>query len=141
MLSERLVPSTATDGSVPRDAFRGFSQAQVRAIFRENQEQEEARKDQDDFERDEDLRFQDSMGSVNRYLDWQERQERREKERLKQEHLEGLRQQMEEQRMRREKDREEKFGSVNNDFFDGFFLAFSFFRYILLSSAFGKSAR
>jgi hypothetical protein len=125
MLSERLVPSTATDGFVPRDAFRGFSQAQVRAIFRENQEQEEARKDQDDFERDEDLRFQDSMGSVNRYLDWQERQERREKERLKQEHLEGLRQQMEEQRMRREKDREEKFGSVNNDFFD----------------AFGKSAR
>lgn len=123
MLSEERISTFSPHFS--RDAFRGFSQAQVRSIFKENQRQEEARRRKEEIDREEDEQFQDTMGSVNRYLDWQDRQERNEKERLKQEYLEGLRQQMEEQKQRKEKEREEKFGTVNEDFFN----------------AFGKSAR
>ena len=118
--SEALV---GTHGEfVPKAEFRGYSQAQVRGIFQANQEQQRQKERHQEQEQEQERMFQTTMTSVNRYLDWHDRQEEREKEQLKQTHLQLLKQQMEEQQARKKQDQQDRFGQVESSFFDGMYI-------------------
>jgi len=71
-------------------------------------------------EEEEEGLWRDQMTSIGMFLERQAVEEREMRQEATENHLEILREQVEEQKRQREEERSSRFGEVENDFFKGF---------------------
>jgi hypothetical protein len=117
---DKLLAMDASGRVIRRDMFKGFTEEQKRKILLDNQSilQQRSLQREDDKRREYDWMMQQLMAL--RAMEQAEYEEKQVKDHSQNRHLSYLRDQVEEQRRRKEEWEKAKYGDIRGGFFDGF---------------------
>ena len=117
-LCEDTSSSYNVEGRIRRDMFKGFSKEQILQFYVENEQMVDAKKQS--AQEDKDADWKAHLGYINKMIDHADAEQKADIKEVTAEHRRQLKQQAVEQEARKAASKNERFGTVDNGFFDGF---------------------